>query len=765
MSVFDDIPAPVDNRTFLHAVFSDIDDDARSVATGFAASPNKAGGGWKSSIVNGVTPPNVTDHHNNYFSISSITAGNDGSFNRVAENFDACHVIVLDDIGENGKVSADSIDLAPSYEIQTSPDNSQYGYILDTPCRDLEKLNLIFEQLKARKMTDQMGVNPVRWVRLPVGVNTKAEVVELNGGPFASTLEVWNPKRRFSLEDIIDGLGLDVAEAPSSTGNLSGVNIGPPPFSRVDANEGIKTGAEFHDNIRDLAASYVAKGLDQLDIIEIIQNKVDKSEAVKDERYWSRYSDIPRAVNTAFKKGFAPEIIEIEEVTPDEIAASAWVKPDTDAEKTPDFVLNPPFSKLLDTAAYVSRCGILSSPLINIAGALAIAQGVTGRRYYSAQYDNSTNFYLVLEAGTADGKDSIKKAMDYLFSECDIKHRLGKGKYTSGSALESAMEAHPARVSIFDEIGDQIKHGLNDKGGHAVTFLRALKTAFSDSCGQMESTGRANYGLSATQAAETEKSVQHPTFGFVGMTTSAQLFDSLTSEMVDDGFLNRIVVINTMNDEKTVNHFIDKKVPAALIDHVRKVGERAVSMGGNLAEAASENAHIMPNKYLIPFSKSAMDLIEEIGTIHKKGSITHKYCTGALLENLKTPLTGRWREIAMRMATAISAFEMHDEIKRETLQWCWDLVSFYGDRFITLFDEKAQGSQYQKDRELFLNKIREYPRGLERTAMGRNRTFNKLDSRNRMAIITDLIGAGQVREVKEKSLTSNNLKTIYFATK
>jgi hypothetical protein len=46
-----------------------------------------------------------------------------------------CRVIVLDDVGtaENSRVAPERVKLAPSWKLETSPGNCQYGYFLKGP--------------------------------------------------------------------------------------------------------------------------------------------------------------------------------------------------------------------------------------------------------------------------------------------------------------------------------------------------------------------------------------------------------------------------------------------------------------------------------------------------------------------------------------------------------------------------------------------------------------------------------------------------------
>lgn len=192
---------------FIREVFRDLPVGAAPVVAGFRGDP-RTDADWRPHAVNGHLPEVVAPDVNAYYSIASIRPDEQGEYKRRKEYAAAVHVIVVDDVGTNGKISPDDISLPPSFEIETSPDNSQYGYLLVSPVSKDEALPVI-NALSKGAAGDAGGQNAARWVRLPAGVNGKASVVELYGAPFPVTLHHWHPERRYSLRQIIEGLKLD----------------------------------------------------------------------------------------------------------------------------------------------------------------------------------------------------------------------------------------------------------------------------------------------------------------------------------------------------------------------------------------------------------------------------------------------------------------------------------------------------------------------------------------------------------------------------
>ena len=203
----------LDPLDFIRTVFRDLPAHAVRVVAGFPEDPNKTIAGWTARPVNGSLPTQIKPNCNAYYSIASIQPDPAGKVRRSKETVSAVHVIVVDDIGANGKVPAETITLEPSFAIETSPDNFQYGYLLDVPATN-EEIMPVLHALARGQAGDRGGQNVARYVRLPFGVNTKAAVIETYGKPFPVTLKEWHPERRFAIAEVIAGLAVNVETKP-----------------------------------------------------------------------------------------------------------------------------------------------------------------------------------------------------------------------------------------------------------------------------------------------------------------------------------------------------------------------------------------------------------------------------------------------------------------------------------------------------------------------------------------------------------------------
>ena len=293
------IPQPVDhavtNKAFLQAIFHNLSPDEYCWTTAFVTDPSKGEwGGLKTYPEHAQETPFA----NAYFSVSALKADKNRIKKRRADNFSRLMCVVLDDVGD--------CDLAPSWRLETSSGKFQVGYMLQDPITDKDAAQRLHAALNTQKLIklDVSGNNLVRYVRLPVGKNTKYSPT------FDCVLHSWNPDTRVSVEDFCASIGIS-AEAifsgitsvpqPSYPGDQSypGVAIDRIPDETYIAN--IVSGNAFHESINVLAARYHARGMNQYNIIATLQGIMQAANDGSD-RWKVRYNDIKRSVASAAAK-------------------------------------------------------------------------------------------------------------------------------------------------------------------------------------------------------------------------------------------------------------------------------------------------------------------------------------------------------------------------------------------------------------------------------------------------------------------------------
>jgi RepB DNA-primase from phage plasmid len=208
------------NADFVAAVFPQLPEGA------FAAVCTKAGdpcvGGWLASRADSGIE-NLPAGQNNFVGCASFYPGDDGSFKARKTQFAACHFLMLDDIGT--KVSLERLaGFELSWLIETSPGNYQGGIILAEPLTDgavaVRLLNAVIDS----GLCDAGASGPLsRWARLPIAINGKPKYADEDPALFQCRLIEWRPDARYTPQEIVDRLQLELAPAgrPKKTAKAS----------------------------------------------------------------------------------------------------------------------------------------------------------------------------------------------------------------------------------------------------------------------------------------------------------------------------------------------------------------------------------------------------------------------------------------------------------------------------------------------------------------------------------------------------------------
>ena len=138
-----------------------------------------------------------------------------GRVSASAAHCEYCAVMVLDDIGTKSKTPL----LPPTWVMETSPGNFQYGYVFSEQPPKGEFAAAI-KAIAAAGYTDPGACNPVRNFRLPGSVNLKPDKAQ-----FASVLAEFHPDREYTLADIC--AAFEVVPGPAESG-------GPRPIRMAD---------------------------------------------------------------------------------------------------------------------------------------------------------------------------------------------------------------------------------------------------------------------------------------------------------------------------------------------------------------------------------------------------------------------------------------------------------------------------------------------------------------------------------------------------
>jgi len=137
----------------------------------------------------------------------------EGRVSASAANCEFVLFMMLDDIGTKSKTPP----LAPTWILETSPNNFQYGYAFsEQPTKG--EFTAAVKAIAAAGYTDAGATNAVRNVRLPGSINLKP-----GRDNFEAKLVEFHPERDYTLDDICTALG--VTPAPADTNYYAPIRL------------------------------------------------------------------------------------------------------------------------------------------------------------------------------------------------------------------------------------------------------------------------------------------------------------------------------------------------------------------------------------------------------------------------------------------------------------------------------------------------------------------------------------------------------------
>ena len=206
--------SPKSNLEFIKAIFGEH----------WRRAPVSSGRGYSVTAAEELIE-NIQPLNTNYYALSLFDELPGVRLRRIEPRFITQHCLMVDDI--NTKLSlevATRLLPRPSYKLETSPGNFQFGYKLIGGCNNVALLGAIIYTIIKNPELNPSGSDPgmagvTRVARLPFGANHKAPVMEANGGrPWPHVMREWNLAGEYgegpgsvsyTAEEIADALGVD----------------------------------------------------------------------------------------------------------------------------------------------------------------------------------------------------------------------------------------------------------------------------------------------------------------------------------------------------------------------------------------------------------------------------------------------------------------------------------------------------------------------------------------------------------------------------
>lgn len=385
-------------------------------------------------------------------------------------------------------------------------------------------------------------------------------------------------------------------------------------------------------------------------------------------------------------------------------------------------------------------------PAFAIGASLALGSVVCGRRYVTSRR-NFSSLYFVHVGKSGSGKEHARTVIDAALTAADWPQLIGRGGFSSDSAVISALLQQPAQISIIDEIGALLGNMQAEGAYHERSAVKALVEAWGALHGTLRP--KALSTLTATREqidAQLRQVVHSPALTLLGMTTPRTFYGSLTEQSIEGGFLSRLICIETDIGRAMPAAPSFDDVPESVVAWIKAVRHHAAHRGNLAAVDLGPDAKPTPTPVQItPAAQAVFDAY-----------MRDTLAAADLLEQEgMAELEVRSVEKAMRIALilSVSADPVGPIIERGEAEWACEFVRHWTARTAQSVRENMHGGKFAQWQAATRRVIAAGgQRGRTEGELPRySFIFNNLEPRQRRMVLDALAARGSIALVEIKS--------------
>lgn len=378
---------------------------------------------------------------------------------------------------------------------------------------------------------------------------------------------------------------------------------------------------------------------------------------------------------------------------------------------------------------------------------------VVGGRYWCSEFDNFTSLYLVNLGVTGSGKEFGRTFLSRCLAEAGLDELVGPGGYASAAGLMGAMTMKPRHVTVMDEFGKL----LASTAGSSNTNLKDAQTLLISIFGTLATEVRPQaYSLNGKTREQVDtmrkQIVRRPAVTVLGLSTPETFFDAVSQDDVANGFLNRLLVVNTREEPRIEDPRRWKKIPERLKEWLIHYGQAPDAD----IEGFEDPVEVVEPE-VVNFTSEAKARLRQIA----------QFVIDRQRELRPMRLDGMWsrsKELTQRIALIVALSCDHKKINLDDVDWAWDYVRFYTEEMIVNTGRYMGASPVIRVSEHLAELIAEAgSRGMSMREMGRKATgFHMMSERDRSDVIKRLGDIFDIHSAKVKHKGAGRPTTVYI---
>ena len=405
---------------------------------------------------------------------------------------------------------------------------------------------------------------------------------------------------------------------------------------------------------------------------------------------------------------------------------------------------------------WTNATALKPQPMFAVQAALALGSVAMGRKFRTTNDNWPSLFFLNIGVSGA-GKEHAKTAIERVLRAAKFSMLSPASEYTSDSAIDCMLRTHPTHIAIIDEFGYMLKTANAKNNTNGGTARKRLMEVFGRCGGTLQPKAFSTATLTQAQRdGMGPRYVENPALTVLGMTTPTPFYEAVGSGALTDGFLNRLIIVES-NLGRQPGRFIDPiEIPECLIRWVR---ECRVKGAGDLAEIIDAVHSEVPVPAILDFSAEARRLFTDLELrCMRRMDELEMYGTAEMYS--------RVREISMRVSLIVAHSDEAYVIGAEHAQWAIDYVTFWADRAISRLADNIADTPFAALCNDVANLIlKAGRRGLTVAELAKKSTkFRGADTRMRRSVFENLESDRNIRRYDTKSASGKGKTRAAYIT-
>lgn len=381
-------------------------------------------------------------------------------------------------------------------------------------------------------------------------------------------------------------------------------------------------------------------------------------------------------------------------------------------------------------ASWITDTARVPQPALALGAALTVVGTVCGR-WIKGPTENSTALFVLNLLATGKGKDHPLRCAIDIMVKSGMSHHIGPDHWKSDSALSDDIQQKVVMLALMDEFGDYMRKLFSKRASsHDQGIAKILRTAWGIGFDAMPG---------PSWRDQKSQLIYAPCISIFGASTHEQFYSALQGGAIEDGTLNRFLIIEGDSKAKKRSRVAARAgVPVDIIEGIKAIQQAR----GDITDHARYTSSDGSGSYLksLPWCPDGSETV-----FTDYSDRIEQICED---DPGKADFMVRSPEMAVRIATIIAAGRGNPNVQRSDIEYAIAMV----DQSAKWMMDGAQSYMAENEHEANVRKvlraIRKYSRVKHETLL---KNLKSIRARDLKEILQTLRESGEIHVIEIKT--------------